>query len=56
MQGNVAFLIKDVVLLAVSFFLLKQDVVRASISLAEQRDSQENGVPRASAAAELAAK
>jgi hypothetical protein len=26
--GNVAFLIKDVVLLAVSIYLLKQDVVR----------------------------
>jgi len=30
MQGNVAFLMKDVVLLAASFYLLKQDVVRAS--------------------------
>lgn len=30
MVGNVAFLMKDVVLLAVSFYLLKQDVVRAS--------------------------
>jgi uncharacterized membrane protein YkgB len=29
MQGNVAFLMKDVVLLAVSFYLLKQDVERA---------------------------
>jgi uncharacterized membrane protein YkgB len=29
MQGNVAFLMKDVVLLAVSVYLLKQDVVRA---------------------------
>jgi len=28
MSGNVAFLMKDVVLLAVSFYLLKQDVVR----------------------------
>lgn len=28
MVGNVAFLMKDVVLLAVSFYLLKQDVVR----------------------------
>src|SRR6267142_732344 len=31
MQGNVAFLMKDVVLLAVSVYLLKQDVVRASL-------------------------
>ncbi len=30
MVGNVAFLMKDVVLLAVSFYLLKQDLVRAS--------------------------
>ena len=30
MVGNVAFLMKDVVLLAVSFYLLKQDVVRDS--------------------------
>ena len=29
MQGNVAFLMKDVVLFAVSFYLLKQDVERA---------------------------
>jgi uncharacterized membrane protein YkgB len=28
MAGNVPFLIKDVVLLAVSIYLLKQDVVR----------------------------
>jgi len=32
MQGNVAFLMKDVVLFAVSFYLLKQDVMRASLS------------------------
>jgi uncharacterized membrane protein YkgB len=30
MVGNVAFLMKDVVLLAVSFYLLKQDLARAS--------------------------
>jgi uncharacterized membrane protein YkgB len=30
MGGTVAFLMKDVVLLAVSFYLLKQDVVRAT--------------------------
>jgi uncharacterized membrane protein YkgB len=28
MVGNVAFLMKDVVLLAVSFYLLKQDLTR----------------------------
>ena len=31
MAGNVAFLVKDVVLLAVSIYLLKQDVMRASM-------------------------
>ena len=30
MTGNVPFLMKDVVLLAVSFYLLKQDVVRVT--------------------------
>jgi uncharacterized membrane protein YkgB len=55
MQGNVAFLMKDVVLLAVSFYLLKQDVVRASISASERRKWQEVGVPRAWAAEEVAA-
>lgn len=32
MTGNVPFLTKDVVLLAASFYLLKQDVMRASLS------------------------
>jgi uncharacterized membrane protein YkgB len=32
MTGNVLFLMKDVVLLAASFYLLKQDVVRAMLS------------------------
>jgi len=43
MQGNVAFLMKDVVLLAVSVYLVKQDLVRASRSAAE-RDEQRNTV------------
>jgi uncharacterized membrane protein YkgB len=34
MVGNVAFLMKDVVLLAVSFYLLKQDVDRAAAETA----------------------
>lgn len=34
MVGNVAFLMKDVVLLAGSFYLLKQDVVRAAAKTA----------------------
>jgi hypothetical protein len=33
MVGNVAFLMKDVVLLAVSFYLLKQDLVRAAVPI-----------------------
>jgi hypothetical protein len=32
MAGNVPFLMKDVVLLAVSIYLLKQDVVRMPLS------------------------
>jgi uncharacterized membrane protein YkgB len=35
MFGNVAFLMKDVVLLAVSVYLLKEDVQRASLSIAK---------------------
>ena len=56
MQGNVAFLMKDVVLLAVSVYLLKQDVVRASFSEAERRERLEVGGPHAGAAAEVAAR
>ena len=36
MTGNVPFLMKDVVLLAVSVYLLKQDVVRVSRSTGER--------------------
>jgi uncharacterized membrane protein YkgB len=32
MTGNVAFLMKDVALFAASVYLLKQDVLRASLS------------------------
>jgi uncharacterized membrane protein YkgB len=39
MTGIVPFLMKDVVLLAVSFYLLKQDVVRASLA-APQRSEE----------------
>jgi uncharacterized membrane protein YkgB len=56
MKGNVAFLMKDVVLLAVSFYLLKQDVVRASLSAAEGREQREVGGLRARAAGQVAAK
>jgi uncharacterized membrane protein YkgB len=41
MAGNVPFLIKDVVLLAVSFYLLKQDVARASLSSAQRSEWSE---------------
>src|SRR5246500_731009 len=45
MKGNVAFLMKDVVLLAASFYLLKQDLVRAARSVADQGERLEAGVP-----------
>jgi len=32
MTGNVPFLMKDLVLFAASFYLLKQDVMRVSLS------------------------
>jgi uncharacterized membrane protein YkgB len=40
MAGNVPFLMKDVVLLAVSIYLLKQDVMRASLSAARAGDTK----------------
>jgi uncharacterized membrane protein YkgB len=54
MKGNVAFLMKDLVLLAVSFYLLKQDLARASLPEAEQSEQYEADKPRASARAEVA--
>jgi uncharacterized membrane protein YkgB len=39
MQGNVAFLMKDLVLFAVSFYLLKQDVARILASAESARPS-----------------
>jgi len=56
MTGNVPFLMKDVVLLAVSVYLLKQDVVRASLPAAEGRVWRDVGEPRARAAGQLAAR
>src|SRR5207253_8382798 len=50
MKGRVAFLMRDVVLLAVSFYLLKQDVVRASRVAAKGREWSEVGELRAEAA------
>jgi uncharacterized membrane protein YkgB len=55
MKGNVAFLMKDVVLLAASFYLLKQDLVRAALPAAQRRQSWEVGESRDRAAAEVAA-
>src|SRR5262245_28686804 len=56
MQGNVAFLMKDVVLLAVPVYLLKQDVVRASLPEAERRQAREVGKLQARAAEQSAAR
>jgi uncharacterized membrane protein YkgB len=54
MQGNVAFLMKDLVLLAASFYLLKQDLVRAAAPEAEHQACQEASGDGASAAREMA--
>jgi uncharacterized membrane protein YkgB len=56
MKGNVAFLMKDVVLLAASFYLLKQDVVRVSLAAAQRREGQAVAGPHAWAVKEVAAK
>ncbi len=56
MIGNVPFLMKDVVLLAVSVYLLKQDVARVSAPEAKRRERREVGGPRAMAAGEVAAR
>src|SRR5690242_14713757 len=50
MKGNVAFLMKDVIFLAVSIYLLKQDLVRASLTEAVGREHREVGDLRAWAA------
>jgi uncharacterized membrane protein YkgB len=56
MTGNIPFLIKDVVLLAVSFYLLKQDVVRASLSPKGRREEREADDNRAETMAHVAAR
>jgi hypothetical protein len=56
MKGNVAFLMKDVVFLAASDYLLKQDLARASPPEVQRREWQEVGDPRAWAAGEVAAR
>jgi len=55
MTGNIPFLMKDVVLLAVSFYLLKQDVTRALVPAAQQHELREIGQHRTQPASELAA-
>src|SRR5262249_55807359 len=55
MKGNVAFLMKDVVLLAASFYLLKQDVVRVSLPAGELHSWQPAGESRAQEAGQVAA-
>jgi hypothetical protein len=40
MAGNVPFLMKDVVLLAVSIYLLKQDVLRVSLAARPAGDTK----------------
>ena len=56
MKGNVAFLMKDVVLLAASFYLLKQDLVRAALPAAQRRQRRELGESRDRAPEEMAAR
>jgi hypothetical protein len=51
----VAFLMKDVVLLAASFYLLKQDVVRAAFSADERRQRRDVADPGARAEEQVAA-
>jgi uncharacterized membrane protein YkgB len=56
MTGNVPFLLKDVVLLAVSVYLLKQDVARVALSAADLRSRRPAGESSARAAGEVAAR
>jgi uncharacterized membrane protein YkgB len=46
MTGNVPFLMKDVVLLAASFYLLKQDVLRVSLSARQKREVSTGALSR----------
>jgi len=55
MTGNVPFLMKDVVLLAASVYLLKHDVARASSAGAERLEWREVDDNCVWAAGELAA-
>jgi uncharacterized membrane protein YkgB len=55
MKGNVAFLMKDVVLFAASFYLLKQDVVRVSFPSEQRQKGREAAEPRGMTAEQAAA-
>ena len=55
MKGNVAFLMKDVVLLAASLYLLKQDLVRAALPAAQRGQRRELGESRDRAPEEMVA-
>jgi uncharacterized membrane protein YkgB len=55
MQGNVAFLMKDFVLLAASVYLLRQDLARVSLGALDPSEWHDVGEPRVRAA-ELATK
>jgi uncharacterized membrane protein YkgB len=55
MTGNIPFLMKDVLFLAVSVYLLKQDVMRASLTTAERQQARELAGAHAGAAGEWAA-
>jgi uncharacterized membrane protein YkgB len=56
MTGNVSFLMKDVVILTASIYLLKQDVMRASSSPTLEGESWEDGEHRARAAEQVASR
>ena len=56
MKGNVAFLMKDVALLAASVYLLKQDVVRAAHSADERSQRRDVADPGARAVEQVAAR
>ena len=56
MKGNVAFLMKDLVFLAVSVYLLKQNVARAALPAAERCECEQVDRSPTWAAREVAAK
>jgi uncharacterized membrane protein YkgB len=56
MTESVAFLLKDLVLLAVSVYLLKQDVVRAALFAADRGEWRKAGDPSGRTAGQAAAR